>query len=308
MKLSILDQSSVRTNSTPAVAIRETVALARAVDTLGYTRFWVAEHHNSAGFAGSAPETLALAVLDNTEWMRVGTGGVLLSRYPSAKVAEVFNVIAALHPGRVDLGVGRAGGTDDSYVERLIELHRRLGLEPDAIARTDLEVWMLGAGQGSAPVAAMFGSGYAHAHFLNPRSGPRAMEAYSDGFSPNPHRPVPAPLLAVRVITAATVRGATRLRDAAQLWRSRKDLGRDLPLPGAQEAHEHSWTVDESKRRVANAELIVSGTPDQVRYELEDLARRNGVDELMINSPIADFSERQACFTLLAEEFSLGTS
>jgi luciferase family oxidoreductase group 1 len=174
---------------------------------------------------------------------------------------------------------------------------------PDDRARSDLEIWMLGAGHGSAPVAAAFGSGYAHAHFLNVSSGEKAVENYRNDFRPNNHRTSPAQLLAVRVITAETERDAARLTDAALLWRSRKDLGEDRPLPGPEEAEAHTWTEQEMIRRTANAETIISGTPAQVRCRMESLAERNGVDELMINSPIAAYTDRLTSYHLLAAEF-----
>jgi luciferase family oxidoreductase group 1 len=126
LRLSVLDQSPVGETSSREEAVRSTVRLATALDGLGYTRFWLAEHHDSPGFAGTSPEILVAAILERTKWMRVGTGGVLLPLYNVEKVAEVFRVLAALHPGRVDLGMGRAGGPSASYPSQLAALLRLL--------------------------------------------------------------------------------------------------------------------------------------------------------------------------------------
>ncbi|TFD08968.1 MULTISPECIES: MsnO8 family LLM class oxidoreductase [unclassified Cryobacterium] len=305
VRLSILDQSPIAEGTTAAAAIRDTVRLGTVAAELGYERFWVAEHHDSPSFAGTAPEILALALLENTSGIRIGTGGVLLARYTPAKVAETFNILAALHPGRVDLGIGRAGDRDGSYPAKVVELHERLGLLPHDPERTDLRLWMLGAGRSTAPVAGAIGSGYAHAHFLNQESAQAALHAYRDSFLATVHRPEPEPLLAVRVITAEHSSVVSGLREIALLWRSRKDLGDDSPFPAMNVSLAHRWSGHETTRRAANQSSIISGTPQDVRRQLEDLARLHGIDEIMVNSPIAGYADREASYALLAEAFAL---
>ena len=180
LRLSVLDQTPVGEDSSPSEALRASVDLAEAADRLGFTRYWVAEHHSSPGFAGTAPEILAGALLARTRHLRVGTGGVLLPRYEPLKVAEVFTVLASLHPGRVDLGIGRAGGLSHRFPQQLDELRRLLGVETSDVAPAGAgqvgppppQVWPLGAGAGSAVLAGRLGTAFAFAHFLAARPRP----------------------------------------------------------------------------------------------------------------------------------------
>lgn len=286
-RLSILDQSPIGEGSTPGEALRATVELAKAADALGVTRYWVAEHHGSPGFAGTAPEILVPVILGATRRMRVGSGGVLLPRYPATKVAEVFSILADLYPGRVDLGLGRAGGPPEHFPQDVADLKRWLGDDP--------QIWLLGAGTTSGALAAKLGTAFAFAHFLNPPPGVEAMEAY--------HAQSPAPLsaLAVRVIVADTESRADDLARSLLLWRSRKDLGDDRPLPSIETARNHRWTSAESERASYNSHALISGTPEQVRPVLLDLAQLHGTDELVANVLTHDPADRLRTYELLAE-------
>ncbi|MET3142530.1 UNVERIFIED_ORG: alkanesulfonate monooxygenase SsuD/methylene tetrahydromethanopterin reductase-like flavin-dependent oxidoreductase (luciferase family) [Arthrobacter sp. UYEF2] len=302
MKLSVLDQSPITSGGTRAQALRETVALAQSAAEAGYSRFWLAEHHNSPGFAGTSPEIMAMAVLDATENIRVGSGGVLLARHEPARVAEAFQILAALHPGRVDLGVGRAGpGDPGEFNDKLIELHGHLGMLAGAPNPVDVRLWLLGAGTGSAPAAGFFGSGYAHAHFLNATSGDTAIRAYYDTFRPNEHRTGPEAVAAVRVIVADTADEAERLAESVRLWRARKDLGRDETFPTYEDSAPERWTRYESSRREINDRRFVVGDAATVAEELKALAARLSVDELMINTPLPHIDDRIRSFALLSE-------
>ncbi|MEU0092351.1 MsnO8 family LLM class oxidoreductase [Kribbella sp. NPDC006257] len=177
-RLSILDQSPIGEGSTAAEALRASVELAEAADELGVTRYWVAEHHGSPGFAGTAPEILVPVLLGATRRLQVGSGGVLLPRYPVRKVAEVFSILADVYPGRVDLGLGRAGGPAESFPQDVADLKKWFG--------DDLQLWVLGASGSSAALAATTGTSYAFAHFLNPGPGQESMRAYSN-LSPAPN-------------------------------------------------------------------------------------------------------------------------
>ncbi|WP_327069976.1 MsnO8 family LLM class oxidoreductase [Kitasatospora sp. NBC_01250] len=326
LRLSVLDQTPVGEHSSGDLALRSSVELARALDPLGFTRYWTAEHHGSPGFAGTAPEILATALLGATERMRIGTGGVLLPRYPALKVAEVFGVLSALYPGRVDLGIGRAGGPAHQFPRQLAELRDHLGLvEPfePTVPRGVLppRLWLLGAGTGSAELAGEAGSDFAFAHFLNPRTGRAAFETYRHGLAARPAevaalagpaltRPAagtarPTAALAVRVVTADTAARAELLAQAMLLWRSRKDLGHDLPLPSAHTTRHHRWTGAETERALANSAALVSGTPEQVHRQLTALAAEHQVDELIVNTLTADPADRLRSYELLAEVFAL---
>jgi luciferase family oxidoreductase group 1 len=304
LRLSVLDQSPVSEGVSRATSITSTVRLAAALDQLGYSRFWVAEHHNSPGFAGSAPEILVASILENTERLRVGTGGVLLPRYRAGKVAEVFSVLAALHPDRVDLGIGRGGGPADTFPDQVAELQQRLGLASADSAEEAPALWMLGTSRSSSEIAARTGAGFAFGHFLNPGPAIEAITRYRQAFVPVPRRTQSETALAVRVVVAETSEAAQELADSILLWRSRKDLGQDLPFPSVQTAKNHEWSAHEVARLAANRENLVYGTPDSVRGELELLANEHNVNEIIVNTPLGNYGDRLLSYELLADVFS----
>lgn len=291
MRISVLDQSPISTGKTKADALRETIALARAAEDDGYHRFWLAEHHDSPGFAGTTPSLMAMAVLEATTEIAVGSGGVLLGLHEPWQVAEAFDILAALHPGRVNLGVGRAGsGGSDAFNEKITELHARLGLTPGSKGRDDLDIWLLGAGTGSAPLAAAAGAGYAHAHFLNTGSGRTAFAHYRENFQPGPVRRKPEALLAVRVIAANTDAEAQEIANPVRLWRARKDLGLDEPFPVS--TRPATWSSQELRRSENNETRLIVGTAEDVAHQLAILAEELGVEELMISTPVPRLEDR----------------
>lgn len=289
-RLSILDQSPIGEGSTAAEALRATVELAEAADELGVTRYWVAEHHGSPGFAGTAPEILVPVLLGATRRLRVGSGGVLLPRYPVRKVAEVFSILADLYPGRVDLGLGRAGGPAETFPQDVADLKKWFG--------DDLQLWVLGASGSSAALAATTGTSYAFAHFLNPGPGLESMRAYSN------LSPAPGSALAVRVIVADTEAHAGDLAQSLLLWRSRKDLGEDRPIPSIETARRHRWTSAELERASYHSKALIAGTPDQVHPILTDLARTHDTQELIVNILTHDPADRLRTCQLLAQLLS----
>jgi alkanesulfonate monooxygenase SsuD/methylene tetrahydromethanopterin reductase-like flavin-dependent oxidoreductase (luciferase family) len=303
MKLSVLDQSPIAASQSRAGALGETIALARAAEEAGYHRFWLAEHHDSPGFAGTTPSLMAMAVLDATTRISVGSGGVLLGLHEPWQVAESFEILAALHPGRVNLGVGRAGsGGTGSFNEKIIELHARLGLMPGTEGRDELDIWLLGAGTGSAPLAAATGSSYAHAHFLNSRSAGTALEHYRENFHPSAARKEPEALLAVRAIAADTDAQAQELANPVRLWRARKDLGLDEPFP--LNASPAGWSAEELRRIENNESRLIVGAADDVAHQLAALADELGVEEVMISSPVPRLEDRIRSNSLLARAFA----
>ncbi|MBT2533925.1 LLM class flavin-dependent oxidoreductase [Arthrobacter sp. ISL-48] len=304
MKLSVLDQSPIAHGQSRAEALRESIALACAAETYGYHRFWLAEHHDSPSFAGTTPSVMAMAVLEATTGITVGSGGVLLGLHEPWQVAETFEILAALHPGRVNLGVGRAGsGGTGTFNEKIIELHARLGLVPGAARREDLDIWLLGAGSGSAPMAAATGAGYAHAHFLNAGSGKTALTHYRQNFQPSAQRRVPEALAAVRVIAAETGPEAQRLAGPVRLWRARKDLGVDEPF--VFNTDPARWSVEESRRSEANESRLIVGAAEDVAHQLANLAADLNVNELMISTPLPRVRDRIDSYRLIAEASEL---
>jgi luciferase family oxidoreductase group 1 len=243
---------------------------------------------------------MAATLLAHTRRLRIGSGGVLLPRYEALKVAEVFRVLAALHPGRVDLGIGRAGGPAHRFPEQLVELAELLATPYQGYVPPEL--WLLGAGTGSAELAADLGARFCFAHFLRPELGHVALERYRRG-----KRTSSPGALAVRVVVADTEAKAAALRQSFLLWRSRKDLGSDEPFPSPAATRAHRWTTAESARAAENSRALVTGAPEQVRAALTALVAEHGTDELVINTLTHDPADRLTSYRLLAEAFPART-
>jgi luciferase family oxidoreductase group 1 len=330
--LSVLDQSPIREGGTPVQAIAETIALAKAAERLGYHRYWLAEHHSSAGLAGTAPEVLIARVAAETKQMRVGSGGVMLSHYSSLKVAENFRVLEALYPGRIDLGIGRAPGSDQRTAMALAHGPGALGIEhfPQQIAdlimylggeavaghpfagvraqpsgETKPDLWLLGSSDQSAAYAAHFGCAFSFAHFINDRDGPEVMATYREAFQPSPWLAAPVGSIGVFVLCAETEEEARRLAASRDLWRLRLDQGIIAPVPTIEEALSYPYSDLERRRMEFNRRRQVVGTPQQVKARLLELGALYGVDELVIVSICYDFRARVRSYELLAEAFGL---
>ncbi|CCB78497.1 MULTISPECIES: MsnO8 family LLM class oxidoreductase [Streptomycetaceae] len=313
LRLSVLDQTPVAEEGTAAGAVGASVELAQALDVLGFTRLWVAEHHHSPGFAGSAPEILAAVLLGRTRHLRIGTGGVLLPRYDPVKVAEVFKVLAAVYPGRIDLGLGRAGGPAQRFPEQVAQVLAYLGgaggdaheaVMPSGVVPP--QVWLLGAGTRSAQLAGALGTSFAFAHFLAPAPGGAAFAAYRQALAAGPVADGGGQgVLAVRAVTADTAAKATQLADAMLLWRARKDLGEDRPLPSAATVRAHRWSSRERERAAVHRPSVLHGTPEQVHAAISELAAAHGVREVVVNTLTHDPADRLRSYQLLAEAFAL---
>jgi alkanesulfonate monooxygenase SsuD/methylene tetrahydromethanopterin reductase-like flavin-dependent oxidoreductase (luciferase family) len=304
MILSVLDQVPVTEHTTADAAPRAGLELAREAERLGYHRIWFAEHHRSASFASPAPEIMAALAAERTTRIRVGTGGILLPLYQASKVAEVMALLAQVHGDRIDTGVGRAAVADPDYTAKIAALVQALG--PRTTGDDDEpagRVWTLGAGGASAPDAGAMGAGYAHGHFFVPRGGEQAFAAYTAAAARNGHRP--HTILAVRAVAAKSPEQAQGLAQAMALWRARKDLGTDGPIPSVESVRRHQWTDQERTRAKARAAAIISGTPEQVHAQLTALAQAHGAEEVMINTLTSDPAHRRTSYTLLAEHFAL---
>jgi luciferase family oxidoreductase group 1 len=329
VKLSVLDQSPVPAGARPEDALQNTIDLARAAERAGYHRYWLAEHHNTRGLAGPAPEVMVATVAAATERIRVGSGGVMLPHYSSLKVAEQFHVLEALHPGRIDLGIGRAPGGDPmsaaalriptpegdrfpNQVQDLIGfLEDRLDpRHPFSRVRATPEpsdgvppVWLLGSSDYSAAVAAVLGTGFSFAHFINPAGGEHVMGEYRASFKPSPTFPRPQANVGVNVMCADTTEEAIRLASSVRLWRRRLRLGDPGPVPTVEEAI--AELGDRALERPHDDERrLAIGNPDEVRVELEELAERYGVDELVVLTICHDHAARVRSYDLLAGAFA----
>lgn len=333
LKLGVVDQSPVRTGGTGADAVRETLELARACEQLGYTRYWLAEHHSTNSFAGAAPEVLIPMVAAVTKTMRVGSGGVLLTHYSPFKVAEQFRMLETLFPGRVDLGIGRAPGGDvrtlqalqygrgalpiEAFPRQVEDLLGWLGNTFDkrsdpwgrvrAMPRGDTvpEVWLLGSGGTSSRVAAELGCGYAFAQFINGEDGAVMVRDYQARFRPSERLAAPRAMVALGVICAETREEAHRLASGLELWRRRIMRGFDRGIPSPEEALrelDEGWSPPPVGTDGAR---IIAGTPGEVRDELHRVAARHGVDEVMIVTVTHDFAARLRSHALVAEAMRL---
>jgi luciferase family oxidoreductase group 1 len=330
--LSVLDLSVVTTATPPAAALRNSIDLARHVDGLGYVRYWLAEHHNLASVASPAPDVMIGQIAAVTNHIRVGSGGVMLPNHAPLVVAERFKMLEALFPGRIDLGLGRAPGTDgatayalrsrldaregDDFLERLHELvlwetrdfppghpYNKVVAMPDDTKLPP--IWLLGSSDYSSELAAQVGMGYAFAHHFASHDAIDAMTNYRAHFKASPWRSTPHAILAVAVITAETDAEAERLASSMDLNRLRRDRGQYLPLPSPEEAEAYPYTTAERSSIERNRSRLFVGSPSTVMQKLQPMIDTSKADELMVISAIFDHEARKTSYSLLAEAFGL---
>ncbi len=333
MRLSVLDQSTVVTGRTPAESIRETLALARHCEALGYSRYWLAEHHNSDAVAGAAPEVLMAAIAATTRRIRVGSAGIMLPHYSALKVAEQFRVLEAIAPGRIDMGLGRAPGSDGltahalnpnaataaehfpalvrdllAWVagEKLIERHPFRDISAQPAGPTVPEAWILGSSDYGAQVAAHFGLPYCFAHFITDGAGAaEAISLYRETFRPSARHPAPHASVCVWAVAADSAAAAERLYSSRALWRLHRDRGVFVAMPSPEEAEAHPWTEAERARADKLRARAFVGTGEEVAARLQRLADELGVQEVAVLSTAHDPAARRRSYALLAESFGL---
>ncbi len=330
--LSVLDQSPILAGKTPADAINDTLALARHVDALGYHRYWLAEHHSSGGLAGASPEILIGQVAAHTSHLRVGSGGVMLGHYSALKVAENFRMLETLYPGRIDLGVGRAPGSDQITDQALSVGPGSLGPQHYPQQVRDMiawlhdampddhpfakvrampagpgapEVWLLGSSDQSAAVAAYFGAPFSFAHFIMGEGGSDAMEFYRQNFQPSDINPEPQGSVGIFVICAETDEEAEELMIVRDLSSVLQRTGRGGPVPTIEEARAYEYSPQEEQLRLYNRQRFIWGAPDRVKEKIEVLADAYKVDEFVVLTICPTFEARCRSYTLLADAFGL---
>ncbi|HEX4716402.1 MAG TPA: LLM class flavin-dependent oxidoreductase [Ktedonobacteraceae bacterium] len=330
--LSVLDLSPIDAGVNSTQALRNTIELARQAERLGYTRYWLAEHHNTSMLASSSPEIMIGHIAQATKSIRVGSGGVMLPNHAPLKVAENFRVLAALHPERIDLGIGRAPGTDpmtalalrrskaalgaDDFTEQLAQLFAfsNTGFPDDhpfhsvSAVPTDASlppVWLLGSSDYSAQVSAALGLGFAFAHHINPQGAELATKLYQEQFEPSADLPRPHTIVATSVVCADTDERVEELVASMALAWARMRSGRSGPLPSPEEALAHVYTPSElALTQTVRAQRIM-GTPDKVKTQLESLIERTKADELMITTLVYGHENRVHILELLAQTFGL---
>lgn len=330
-RLSVLDQSPVAEGATTADALANTIDLARLCDDLGYDRYWMAEHHASPGVGGAAPEVLIGPVALATRHIRVGSGGIMLPHYSPFKVAETFRLLAALAPGRIDLGLGRAPGTDgrtafalqrdrsrrlpsDDFPNALAELLAYLGDglpedHPFAPLHDTLpsggggspDVWLLGSSMDSALWAAEAGLPYCFADFIN-SDGARMTEEYRRRFRPSARLAEPYVMAAVWTIAAADRLEAERLAAPATMMFAHLISGNQIAVPSVEKAL--AWIADNPAGNRRHRRTVL-GSPGECRQQLEAAADEYGADEMMLVNIMSDHAARRRSYELIAAEFAL---
>ena len=335
LSLSILDQSTITSGHGPAEAIQNTLAAARLADEWGFARYWLAEHHNSESHAGSAPEMLVAAIAATTRRIRIGTAGVMLPHYSALKVAEQFRVAEAIAPGRIDLGLGRAPGSDGRTAfalnpraneaaeqfpamvrdlmgwlgDGMVENHPFRAVRASPQVATRPEVWILGSSDFGAQVAAYFGLPYCFAHFISDQGSEQAMAVYQEGFRPMPDQPgrlaAPHGALAVFALTADTEAEAWRQFQSRALSRLMRDKGQYVPLPSIEEAEAYPYSEHERAHIERMKAKALVGAPEQVKAKLEALASRHGAREIAVLTATHNPAARLRSYQLLAEVFNL---
>ena len=330
LRLSVLDQSPISEGMNGAQALHNTLDLARLADGLGYHRYWVAEHHGTPMLACASPEALVGPVAATTSRIRVGSGGVMLPHYSPLKVAESFSILAGLFPERIDLGLGRAPGTDqittfalqrdrnqlpaDDFPQQLIELlgyledtlpeshpFKRLAALPGLPERP--EPWLLGSSPQSAVWAAELGLPYSFADFINP-GGAEIAESYRGRFGQSERLAAPRLAVGVMAICADSDEEAERLAASSRMSFSLLRQGRLIPVPPVDKALRYLETRE--KRPGGSGRRAVLGSPQTVRAGLERVAKEYGAEELIVVTITHEHAARRRSYELIAEAFGLG--
>ena len=332
LSLSVLDLVPVSSGMTAAQALRNTLDLARRAEALGYTRYWLAEHHNMPGIAGSTPEILIGQVARETARMRVGSGGVMLPNHAPLKVAESFLTLEALFPQRIDLGIGRAAGTDPRTASALRRSASGVGADDLPQQLDDLfafagggfgdnhpfrsvaaapvgvplpPVWLLGSSDYSARLAGARGLGFVFAHHINPDGAAEAMQIYRENFSPSGHLAAPQAIITASVICAETAEQAEAQAPTLDLAWLRLRRGSPAPFPTADEARAYPYTFADRVQVRDTRRRLILGAPEAVRAQVCRLVSETDADEVMVTTITHGHAERLRSYELLAQVFEL---
>jgi len=322
--LSVLDLAPIGTGFTSTQALTNTIRLAQLAEKLGYTRYWLAEHHGMPGIASSSPEVLIARVAAATQRIRVGAGGIMLPNHAPLRVAEAFHTLEALYPGRIDLGIGRAPGTDPATSQALrpfdaaqfpAQLRELISLSLEdfpedhpfhgvKVVPNDVElppIWILGSSGASARFAGAMGLGYGFASHFSPVSPVPALNAYREAFSPSRWFEKPHVILAVAVVCAETEEEAEYHARSMDLIAVRLARGQFGLFPTPEEAKAYPYTPADLAIVRERRSLLIVGDPQQVRERLLAVAQETGADELMISTMVHDPDARLRSYELVAE-------
>ncbi len=320
--LSVLDLAPIVQGATPGEALARSLDLARHVEQLGYRRFWLAEHHNSTGIASAATAVVIAHVAAGTETIRIGSGGIMLPNHAPLVIAEQFGTLEALHPGRIDLGLGRAPGTDmhtvaalrrdamaaDTFPQDVLELQAYLGdRKPGQAVRaipgegTHIPLWILGSSLFGAQLAALLGLPYAFASHFAPRHLTEALALYRAEFRPSAQLEEPYAMVGVNAVVADTDAEAQRLFTSVQQSFTNIFRARRGQLPPPIDDIESYWTESERFQVTEMLSRAYVGSRETVHAGLAGLVEETGADELIVASAIYDHSARLLSYTLLAQ-------
>lgn len=331
IRLSVLDQSPVRKGVTAEQAVKETIELAKYTDKLGYTRFWISEHHNTGSLAGSTPEVLLAYLGSQTQNIRIGSGGIMMPNHSTLKVAENFRMLEALFPGRVDLGMGRAPGTDrltasvlnpsnqfseQEFINQLYDLlnyfHDRgePGTPQSKIraipqVQTVPDMWLLSSSGESGLFAAHFGMGLSFAHFINPIGGPQAIAAYRERFKPSEDQAEPAASVAIFVFCSDDEEKIRRHQAVMDFRFNQFEQGKGIVPIAYEDIKDVVYTINEQERIMHNRKRVITGTPAEMKIKLTKLSEEYDVDEIIAVTITEDFNDRLESYKLVAEQFGL---
>jgi luciferase family oxidoreductase group 1 len=335
MKLSVLDQSPIIAGHSAAQALEETLKLARRADALGYHRYWLAEHHAIAALADPCPEILLARLGAETTRIRIGTGGVLLPYYSAFKTAEVFRMLEALYPGRIDLGIGRAPGGDqrtaravgggrmptaEDFPEQVWELigyldgtlpddhpFKKVRVQPEVQVSSGVapELWLLGSSDYSGLLAAQLGVRFSFAHFINAQGGGQVMRAYKQRYQTTGREPEPHTSVCCFVICAESDAEAERLARVVDSRRLDMAYNLDTPVPTQEQAEKRSFTDQERAHIQSQRGRLVHGSADTCKEKLMKIAEQFSADELMVLTITGDYATRLDSYERLANAFKL---
>jgi luciferase family oxidoreductase group 1 len=330
--LSVLDLAPVGEGSTPAAALQHSRALVQRAEQLGFHRYWVAEHHNMPGIASSSPAVLIAELASVTQELRIGSGGVMLPNHAPLVVAEQFGMLEAMHPGRIDLGIGRAPGTDPMTAMALrraalplngeefpAELGALIGFfdgtfpDDHPYARINAvpargyrpALWLLGSSDYSAQLAGHLGWPFSFAHHFAAANTLPALAAYRATFQPSTDLAKPYAMVAAAVICAPTTEEARFLAGSSQLSFLRLRSGRPGPFPTPETAAEYQFTPAEREFVRSWTSTHIVGDPALVRERLHELAARTNADELMITTMVHSHDDRVRSYELVADVMDL---
>lgn len=329
MKLSILDQAPISSGKTAQETLHDSIKLAQIGDRLGYTRYWIAEHHDMTGLACPTPDVMIGIIGSQTEKIRIGAGAVLLPHYKPFRVAETYNLLATLYPDRVDLGIGRAPGgsaevtmaLSDNFLEQVRKVpekmddllhflhhdfpkdHMDAKIKPTPVPETSPEPWMLGTSGKSAVLAAEKGMAYTFGHFMSDQDGPAIVDSYKTMYAQKHPAQTPKVIVTITVICAETTKEAEKIAMSSLLWNVLRAKGEgDDGIPAVKEALTYSFS-DEEQEMVGKAkEKMMIGNPVEVKQQLEHLEQVYQVDEFMIVTITHDHEARMRSYELIAGE------